>query len=239
MIGYNRNVDLIRGCMTMLYPLFLDLSEFDCLIVGAGNVGLRKLASLLECSVHSVLLLDVCPPSEELKKYMSRPEVRFCMRSFQENDLEGMSLVFAASGNAETNACIASLCRRRKILCNCVDAPSRGTCIVPATARSGALSAALSTSGASPALAKRWKEELKNWLQPRSAMAAFMGRLRPLVLALNEDSRHNALLFRSIAASGLQQALFEHDAGRCAAILADILPPKLQKHISELLHDLV
>ena len=100
------------------------------------------------------------------------------------------------------------------------------------------LAAALSTGGASPALARRWKGELERWLEPRSRMATLMGRLRPLVLALGHDTGQNTGLFRKLAESPLQQWLEEHDHENCTRYLQAVLPPALHANIAELLHDL-
>jgi len=123
-------------------------------------------------------------------------------------------------------------------LCNSASNPEEGCFQVPAVARSTPLAAALSTGGASPALARRWKGELEHWLEPRSRMAALMGRLRPLVLALGEDTGQNTRLFRKLADSSLQQWLEENDLENCRRCLQAELPPALHANIAELLHDL-
>lgn len=220
------------------YPLFLDLSQSACLVVGGGEVGRRKLASLLDCGVRAVLVLDTAPPDDMLAALLARPGVTFRQRGFDDADLDGRALVFAATGDTAVNARIAAACRARGILCNRVDAPRDGSCIVPASARAGALTAALSTGGASPALARLWKGELEAWLRPRAGMAALMGRLRPLVLALHQDTGQNTRLFRSIAHSSLQDALLQGDRRACEDILSQLLPPPLRGRIPELLHEL-
>ena len=224
---------------TQYYPLFLDISGASCLVVGGGGVGCRKLAGLLDGGAHDVLVLDTAPPSAELHAQLQRGMSLFQQREFQDSDLDGRVLVFAATGNAAVNAHIAQRCRARGILCNCADNPRAGTCIVPALARAGTLTAALSTGGASPALARQWKAELEDWLRPRAVMAEFMGRLRPLVLALRQNTGQNTQLFRSLARSPLQGALHRGDSAACGRILTELLPPTLRERIPELLHELV
>ena len=221
-----------------LYPLFISLTGIHCLVVGLGQVGQRKLSGLLACGPASVLVLDLAEPATEAAPLLSDPRVRFERRSCAQADLQGRALVFAATGNAAENSRIAALCAGAGILCNSASNPDEGCFQVPAVARHAPLAAALSTGGASPALARRWKGELESWLEPRSRMAALMGRLRPLVLALGEDTGQNTRLFRKLADSSLQQWLEENDLENCRRCLQAELPPALHANIAELLHDL-
>lgn len=221
-----------------LYPIFISLSGIRCLVVGLGQVGQRKLSGLLACDPASVLVLDLAEPVAEAAALLNDPRVRFERRSCTQADLQGCALVFAATGSAAENSRIAALCAGAGILCNSASNPDEGCFQVPAVARRTPLAAALSTGGASPALARRWKGELERWLEPRSRMAALMGRLRPLVLALGEDTGQNTRLFRKLADSSLQQWLEENDLENCRCCLQAELPPALHAHIAELLHDL-
>ena len=221
-----------------LYPIFISLSGIRCLVVGLGQVGQRKLSGLLACNPASVLVFDLAEPAAEAATLLQDPRVRFERRSCTQADLQGCALVFAATGSAAENSRIAALCAQAGILCNSASNPEEGCFQVPAVARRTPLAAALSTGGASPALARRWKGELEHWLEPRSRMAALMGRLRPLVLALGEDTGQNTRLFRKLADSSLQQWLEENDLENCLHYLQAELPPALHADIAELLHDL-
>ena len=226
---------------TALYPLFLSLSGLHCLLAGFGQVGQRKLAGLLACDPASVLVLDPHAPPEpdaSLHNMLGDGRVRLERRICTADDVHGKALVFAATGSMAENQRIAALCRSQGILCNCASAPHDGNFQVPAVARSAPLSAALSTGGASPALARRWKDELTQWLVPRARMAALMGRLRPMVLALNAETGQNTKLFRKLVASPLQQWLEAGDMENCRQWLLAELPPELHAHIAELLYDL-
>ncbi len=164
--------------------------------------------------------------------------VRFERRTCTTDDINGKTLVFAATGDADENRRIAALCRSLGVLCNCASTPEEGNFQVPAVARRAPLAAALSTGGASPALARRWKDELAQWLAPRARMATLMGRLRPLVLALGVETGQNTQLFRSLAVSPLQQWLEAGDIESCRQCLLAELPAELHVHIAELLYDL-
>ena len=94
---------------------------------------------------------------------------------------------------------------------------------------------ALSTGGASPALSRRWKGELTTWLDARQKMVRLMGQLRPMVLALHDETGHNTALFRALAQSPLQDHLQQGDRQACLHCLQALLPPKLHDRIPELL----
>ena len=223
---------------TTLYPLFLSLRGLKCLIVGLGQVGRRKLTDLLRCDPSLVLALDTAEPGPEACALLDDPRVRFARRSCGEGDLNGMALAFAATSDPGENSRIAAMCRARGIWCNCASTPAESSFLVPAVARSSPLAAALSTSGTSPALARRWKQELQQWLEPRSRMAALMGRLRPLILALPGEKGHTTALFRRLAVSPLQDLLTKEDREGCRRVLEAELPFSLHCRIAEVLDDL-
>lgn len=208
-----------------------------CLVVGAGGVGRRKLAGLIPCGAAEILVLDTREPDEELERLIATPGVRFEMRSFTPDDVTGRALVFAATGAPRVNAEVARLCRERGVLCNVIDDPGAGSFIVPAHFACGDLTVALSTGGHSPALARRIRMDLEAWFGDRyEGLVTLMGRLRPLVLALGNETGHNATLFRTLVASSLVEALAARDRGRCESILYELLPVELHPHIVELLH---
>ena len=209
------------------YPVFLELSGQSCLVVGAGAVGCRKIASLLECPIERLRVVDLAEPDTNLQVLLEDERVSFTKRSFTPSDVEGCALVFAAT-SAE-----------RGILCNCADAPKDSSFIVPALVEQGNIAIALSTGGASPALARKIREDLEAWLGERyTGISELLMRLRPLVLALHHETRQNTTLFRSIVDSPLSEALQRRDRQTCESLLRELLPIELHPHIMELLHDL-
>jgi len=219
------------------YPLFLDLSLAKCLVVGAGAVGRRKIGSLLEAGVRQLVVLDPEPAEPDLLP--EHPSLVFEARRFAPEDLADCALVFAASGSRETNAAVAAACAERGIFCNCADAPLEGNCIVPAAARAGEMTLALSTGGASPAYARHLRKELEGWLHEKAPLAALLGRIRPRLLALEMDTRQNTALLRALVRSRLGAALAAKDAKQCEELLAAELPEDLQPWIAEFLDGLV
>ena len=89
------------------------------------------------------------------------------------------------------------------------------------------------------ALARKMRRELESWLDGRfTGISELLARLRPLILALQQETRQNTTLFRNLVESPLADALRRRDRETCEALLRDLLPPQLHPYIMELLHDL-
>ncbi len=230
----------------MYYPLFIDVSQCACLIIGGGEVGFRKAQSLLKAKASSVLILDIHDFNDYWDAVRNNPHLHLEKRPFTAQDLQGKSLVFACTGDRGLNATIAELCAAQNILCNCVDAPHKGTCIVPALAaiqgkneHDSSLMAAISTEGASPAWSRQLRMELEEWLIPHAPMTVFLGRLRPHVLELGQPTAHNTALFRALVQSPLRTYLAQGKKELSQQLLEELLPPSLHKYIMELLNDII
>ncbi len=208
------------------YPVFLELSGQSCLVVGAGAVGCRKIASLLECPIERLHVIDLAEPDTNLQVLLEDKRVSFTKRPFTPSDVEGCALVFAATSNRQTNDAVARACAERGILCNCTDAPKDSSFIVPALVEQGNIAIALSTGGASPALARKIREDLEAWLGERYTGIS------------EHETRQNTTLFRSIVDSPLSEALQRRDRQTCESLLRELLPIELHPYIMELLHDL-
>ncbi|OGR35311.1 MAG: siroheme synthase [Desulfovibrionales bacterium GWA2_65_9] len=228
------------------YPMFVSLAGRACLVVGAGQVGLRKIETLADCHAASVLVVDKNPPEEALSALLTRPGLSFAQRDFQDSDLDGVFLAIASTSSPAVNQRISDLCRERGVLCNIVDQPEACSFIVPATVCRGDLTLAISTGGHSPALAKRIRKDLQEAFgQEYALFLDLMGRLRPLVLSLGQDTEANTGIFRNLVGSRLLEALKRGDAALARAELAAHLPtgvhaqldPQLDMLITEILHD--
>lgn len=221
------------------YPLFIDLTAKDILVVGAGAVGRRKINSLLAASPRRIIVLDPAFTSESMRELAAKGPVECLARTFRPEDLEDKILVFAATDNKEINAGIAALCEARNILCNIADAPDLCGFIVPAHFREGDLTIALSTNGSSPALAKRLRRELENFTKKRYAsLLVVLGRLRPLLLELGLDTAQNTAIMQELVESSLGELLEHGNEGAARDLLARRLPKTLHPRLGDLLHGL-
>jgi siroheme synthase-like protein len=157
---------------TTFYVACLRLTGRRCLVIGAGSVGLEKIEGLLaaDAGVH-VIAPEACPEVAELA---ASGDVEWTQRHFQPGDLEGHFLAIAATSDTETNIRVFDEAERRAMLCNVVDVPPLCSFILPAIVRQGPIAIAISTAGASPALAKRMKREIGEIFGPEHAELAWI-----------------------------------------------------------------
>jgi siroheme synthase-like protein len=140
------------------YIACLRLSGRRCLVVGGGDVGLEKVEGLLLCGGDVTL---VAPHAhDELVRLATERSIVWERREYVASDLEGSFLVIAATDDSEVNIAVHEDAEARAMLVNVVDVPPLCNFILPAIVRSGPLAIAISTAGASPALAKRMKREI-------------------------------------------------------------------------------
>jgi len=147
------------------FPLFFDLRSQKVLIVGGGEVALRK-ATLLERAGAAITLVapDVVP---EIERRAAAGTLTLLRREFIPEDLNGARLAIAATGRRASNRWIASLCEARAIPVNVVDDLKASRVIVPAIVDRDPVLIAISSAGASPVLARRWRERLEAFVPAR------------------------------------------------------------------------
>jgi precorrin-2 dehydrogenase len=162
---------------TPLYIACLRLTGRRCLVVGGGAVGLEKVEGLLACNGEVTLVAPRAVP--ELADYASEGSIRWEERDFRDSDLDGRFLAIAATSVTEVNISVYEGAERRAMLCNVVDVPPLCNFILPAIVRSGPLAIAISTAGASPALAKRMKREIaESFGEPYAHLAVILNEAR-------------------------------------------------------------
>jgi len=142
-----------------LFPLFLKLHGRRCLVVGAGRISEGKIKGLISAGAR---VFVVAPnATSQIRKWHSKGVLRWARRAFEARDLNGAFLVVAATSSARVHRAIYREARQRGVLCNVVDVPPLCDFYYPAVVKRGALQIAISTGGASPALAKRLREQLE------------------------------------------------------------------------------
>jgi precorrin-2 dehydrogenase/sirohydrochlorin ferrochelatase len=168
----------VRGMLeTPLYIACLRLGGRPCLVVGGGEVGLEKVEGLLACSGEVTLVSPDAVP--ELEALAEEGSIHWERRTFREGDLDGCFLAIAATGDTDVNISVYEGAERRAMLVNVVDVPPLCNFILPAIVRSGPLAIAISTAGASPALAKRMKREIADEFgEPYARLAVILNDVR-------------------------------------------------------------
>jgi siroheme synthase-like protein len=162
---------------TPVYVACLRLSRRRCVVVGGGEIGLEKVEGLLACGGEVTL---IAPDAvEQLASYADEGSIAWERRPYMETDLEGAFLVIAATNDTEVNIGVYEDAERRAMLVNVVDVPPLCNFILPAIVRTGPLAIAISTQGASPALAKRMKREIaETFGEPYARLAVLLNDAR-------------------------------------------------------------
>jgi siroheme synthase-like protein len=163
---------------TPFYIACLKLTGRRCVVVGGGSVGLEKVEGLLACDADVTLIAPWA--ADPLREHASEGSIRWEQREYAgAGDLEGVFLVIAATAETDVNIAVFADAERRAMLVNVVDVPPLCNFILPAIARTGPLAIAISTAGASPALAKRMKREIQNqYGEPYARLALLLNEAR-------------------------------------------------------------
>ncbi len=199
-----------------MFPVNLKLDGRLFLLVGAGRVGRRKLTKLLKAGARGRV---VEPDPDESLRGLDGVEI---LPRFEPGLLEGVSLVFAASSDRALNRLIAGEARRRGLWVNVADDPDLSDFDLPAVVDRGGFLLTVSTGGASPALAAKAAERLRQIFGPEYApLTRLLGGLRPLVLAspLSDSARQN-LFKRLLESDELLKAVAQGDQAALARLLA-------------------
>jgi precorrin-2 dehydrogenase/sirohydrochlorin ferrochelatase len=205
------------------YPVLLDLTGKKVLVVGGGQVAQRKVETLLEYEAE--ILIVSRELTDKLNKMVENKRVQFLGKEFLPRHLDGAFLVIAATDDKALNHRVSEEATRRGMLVNAVDQPADCNFIVPAIIRRGDLLVAVSTSGKSPALAKRVREELEGQFGPEyEATLKLMGKVREAVLASGLPQSENSRIFHAIAGSGIVAAVKAGDWSGVRGLLDGLLP---------------
>ncbi len=187
------------------FPMFLDINNKWCLVVGGGEVALRKAKVLLDFGAYvSVVAWDV---DKEIRKL----PVSVCERHFVTEDMDGVALVVAATDDPKFNHKIAEQARIREIPVNAVDQPKDCTFIFPSYVKKQNVVGAFSSSGNSPVLAQYLKEETKKVLTDELGMInEYMGSIRSTVKGVLATESERKKVYRAV----LEELLKRNEAGQ-------------------------
>jgi precorrin-2 dehydrogenase/sirohydrochlorin ferrochelatase len=159
------------------YVACLRLKGRRCLVVGGGEVGLEKVEGLLACDAAVTVVAPTAHP--ELERLAAEGSIAWERRRYEPGDLDGALLVIAATDDSEVNIAVHADAEARAMLVNVVDVPPLCSFILPAIVRTGPLAIAISTAGASPALAKRMKREIaEQYGEPYARLAVLLNDAR-------------------------------------------------------------
>jgi precorrin-2 dehydrogenase/sirohydrochlorin ferrochelatase len=181
------------------YMACLDLEGRQCLVVGGGSVGLEKAKGLLDCGATVTVVAPQIEPE------LQRLPVRWRRKRYQRSDLDGHFLVVAATSVNSLNRRIFVDAESRRMLCNVVDTPEICSFILPAVYRRDPIAIAVSTGGASPALAKRLRDDLGARIEEEHVtLANRLRELRPWVRNHYHSYRERKEVFEAVVEDALK-----------------------------------
>ena len=188
----------VRGMLeTPFYIACLRLQGRRCLVVGGGEVGLEKVEGLLACDADVTLVAPEADPA--LVELSLEGSLRWERREFEDRDLDGCLIAIAATSDTDVNISVFEGAERRAMLVNVVDVPPLCNFILPAIVRTGPLAVAISTAGASPALAKRMKREIGELFgEPYAQLAILLNEARGWAKATLPTYQDRKEFFESI-----------------------------------------
>lgn len=200
------------------FPMFVDMTKRECLIVGGGNVAYRKVIVMLDFGAKvTVVAEDIC---DELRKltiddiaskdksgsYTANKENRitFIKRRFERKDCDGMEMVIAATDDSVLNHEIAEYCKAKDIMVNAVDQKADCSFIFPSYIKEKNLVAAFSSGGNSPVLTQYLKGKEQEILTPfLGELNEYMGQIRERVIAQYDTQAERKRVFKEILCAAI------------------------------------
>lgn len=178
----------------------MKLAGRRCVVVGAGKIGEPKIQSLLTAEAEVTVIAPDATPVVEA--WAHSQTISWHRRAFEAADLDGATLVIAATPSPEVNESVFLEAQRRGILCNSVDDPEHCDFFYPAVVRRGDLQIAISTAGHSPALAQRLRSELEEQFGPEYAeWVDALGEERQRLFSLDIDPEERRRKLHKLAGS--------------------------------------
>jgi len=144
------------------YPVFLDIAGKPVVVIGGGNIAHVKVVGLLKAGAEVTVVSPEL--NAEMAALSAEGRFRHLRRDYEPGDLEGYTLAFVATDDRSVNSTVADEGKARKVWVNAVDDPPYCDFIMPGIAQKGDLIIAISTSGRSPAMARKMREEIEKFL---------------------------------------------------------------------------
>jgi len=189
-------------------PIFVSLQGRRCVVIGGGEVAERKVATLLDAGACVCVISPTL--TSGLRQLSSRGAFEHLARAWQPGDIADFALAFAATDDPGAHRAIAAEAREAGIPINVADEPDLCDFITPSIVRRGDLQIAISTAGASPALASRIRRDLEAIIGPEyETITAILRAARSYLRETNRDARERARILQAIAFSDIAERVRE------------------------------
>ncbi len=203
------------------YPVNLDIRNRKCLVVGGGAVATRKVKTL---SNFNAIVTVISPRFSEELMLMVDKKIILKQRPYRKSDLEEMFLVIGATDDQTVNRQISADAEQLNKLCNIADQPQLCNFILPAIVSRGDLLIAISTSGQSPAFAKKLRLELESQFGEEYALLLnLMGAIRKKLLSAAHAPEAHKPLFEQLLDSGLLSMIKEKRYENIDVLFSEVL----------------
>jgi len=204
------------------YPVNLDIRNRNCLVVGGGAVGTRKVKTLVECGATVTVVSPQA--SAKLELMAAEGAITLKNRAYRTTDLEDTFLVIGATDDETLNRQVHADAEARNTLCNIADRPEICNFILPAVVNRGDLVLAVSTSGKSPAYAKKMRKQLeKQFGAEYEPFLRLMGAIRERLLREKHEPEAHKPLFEKMIDAGLLDLVRENETEQIDTLLRDVL----------------
>jgi len=206
------------------YPVHLDIQNRSCLVVGGGSVGTRKVITLLACGARVTVISPAV--SDRLQELSRSGALTVKKRAYHSRDLDGVFLVIGATDDETLNRRISDDAEDRNTLCNIADRPEVCNFILPSIVHRDDLVITISTSGKSPALAKKLRQTLENQFgKEYGDFLQLLGAVRRKLLRTAHEPEIHKPLFEQLINSDLIELVREGRKDEINIRLAEILGP--------------
>jgi precorrin-2 dehydrogenase/sirohydrochlorin ferrochelatase len=214
-------LDFIKEMAVKYYPLFLDITDRRCIVVGGGDVAERKVGRLLDFGASVVVVGKTLTPGLATMKKEGR--INHIDTDYEKAFIDGALLVIGATDRDDVNAKISRDGKEKGILVNIVDDPDKCDFVLPSLLKQGDLLIAISTGGKSPALAKKLREEMEQLFGTEyQTLLEVMGQLREKLVVKGRSSDENRRLFESVVHSDILKHIRDESWDKVKKIIYDI-----------------
>lgn len=198
------------------YPVFLEMKQRRCIVIGGGAVAERKVGGLLAVGACVTVISPTI--TERLQNLLTQGAIRHVAREYEAGDLAAYELAFVATDNVDTNRVVFHEARSRKVWVNSADDPDRCDFILPAVIRRGDLMIAVSTGGGSPAVSRAIREELESYFTKDYEILVGMAA------EVREELRQRSIVpdyqtWRKALSGDLRQLIMGGELGRAKSLL--------------------
>jgi precorrin-2 dehydrogenase/sirohydrochlorin ferrochelatase len=204
------------------YPIYLDMHGRNALVVGGGAVGSRKVQTLLRAGARVTVVSPQVTAA--IRSLALTGELTWHERPYRASDMETMFLAFSATDDPNLNHRIEADAIRHHVLCNFADAPDRGHFILPSIVARGDLLVSISTSGKSPAVARRLRQEMEAYFGEEYApFLRLMGAIREQLLTRAHAPEDHRQIFDRLIDGGLLALVKAGDREGVDTLLQSVL----------------